>query len=563
MTDHEPPAGESEGAPVDANVDAVAAAAELRRELAEARAEVAALRAQRDAAPAVPPDADRLRELTEVIDDVFWLADASRATLLYVSPAYQRVFGVPVAEVLADGAAWLAPIVAGDRARVEAAVSALPRGYDLEYRIRRGREASWIRERAVPVRDPDGVIRRVAGISEDITRHKQLADQLRQAQKVEAVGQLAGGIAHDFNNLLAVILMQASVLAERAADGTREGLDAIIEAAQRSSTLTRSLVALSRKQSAQPVLLDLGQSIAGATQLLRRELGVDIVLDSRFDPGLPMVHADRGMIEQVLANLVANARDAMTGGGRLTVTVRAVDVEAERAAPHPGAGPGRHVALAVSDSGPGIEPDVLARIFEPFFTTKEVGTGTGLGLPMVLALVEQHHGWVEVDTEVGRGSTVTVLLPAADQAAVDLRASSPRVPVRGGSEKILLVEDEPAVRTVTRVVLQRYGYRVLEAESGAAALAQWDAQGGDIDLVVTDLMMPGGLSGRQLAEALLARAPRLKIIFMSSYSRVFLSRVLHFEPRQLVLPKPCTAAELAASVRRCLDDPAYDQRTGP
>ena len=559
MADHEPPADE----PVDANADAGAASteADLRRELAEAQGEVRALRAQLEAAPSTQLDADRLRELTEVIDDVFWLADASRGALLYVSPAYERVFGVPVADVHADGAAWLAPIVAADRARVEAAVGALPRGYDLEYRIRRGREVSWIRERAVPIRDPDGEIRRIAGISEDITRHKQLEDQLRQAQKVEAVGQLAGGIAHDFNNLLAVILMQASVLAEKATAGTREGLEEIIGASQRASTLTRSLLALSRKQSAQPVLLDLGQTVAGATPLLRRKLGVDIVLESRFDPGLPMVYADRGMIEQVLTNLVANARDAMTSGGRLSITVRAIDVDAERAAPHPGAVPGRHVALAVSDTGPGIEPDVLPRIFEPFFTTKEIGNGTGLGLPMVLGLVEQHRGWVEIDTEVGRGSTVTVVLPAADQAAVDQRTASPRVPVRGGSEKILLVEDETAVRTVTRVVLQRYGYRVLEAESGSAALAQWDAQGGDIDLVVTDLMMPGGMSGRQLAETLLARAPRLKVIYMSSYSRVFLARVLHFEPRQLVLPKPCTAAELAASVRRCLDDPAYDERT--
>ena len=509
---------------------------------------------------AAPPDPRQLGGLTEVLaalDEVFWLADASRTAFHYVSPGCARVLGVAAADLYADAGAWLTPIVAEDRVRLGAVLAALPRhGYDLEYRIRRDGELAWIRERAVPIRDGDGVIRRIAGVAEDSTRRRLVEDQVRQAQKQEAVGQLAGGIAHDFNDLLAVILMQAGVLAEATSEpALREGIDDIIAVAKRAATLTRSLQALSRTQAAQPVLLDLGQAIAGKTQVLRRALGADVVLETRFHPGLPMIQADPGMMEQVLMNLVLNARAAMPGGGHLTIAVRAVEVDAERAALQPGAGAGRHVGLVVTDTGVGIAPEILPRIFEPFFTTKAAGTGTGLGLSMVLGLVQQHRGWLEIETQIGLGTTVTVLLPAADQAQVDLRSASPRVPVRGGHETILLVEDEAAVRTGTRVVLQRYGYRVLEADSAAAALARWDADGGGVDLLLTDLVMGGGISGRQLAETLRARAPRLKIIYMSGYNRDFLSRVLHLDPARLVIPKPCTNAELATTVRRCLDTP--------
>ena len=506
-----------------------------------------------------------LADVITALDQVFWQSDASRTTFHYVSPACARVLGVEPARVRAEGATWLAEVLPEDRVRLEAVLAALPHhGYDLEYRLRRGGELVWIRERAVPVRDDDGVIRRVAGFAEDCTRRRLVEDQVRQAQKQEAVGQLAGGIAHDFNNLLAVILMQATVLAERAAEpGLRDGIDEIIAVAKRAAALTRSLQALSRRQSAQPVMLDLGQAIAGKTQLLRRTLGADVVLETRFDPGLPRVQADPAMMEQVLMNLVHNARDAMPGGGHLSVAVRAIDVDHERAALQPGAGPGRHVGLVVSDTGVGIAADALPRIFEPFFTTKDAGTGTGLGLSMVLGLVQQHRGWVEVETAIGRGTTVTVILPAADRARLEERSATPRVPVRGGHETILLVEDEASVRASTRVVLQRYGYRVLEADSAAAALTRWEAEGGGVDLLLTDLVMGGGISGRQLAETLRARSAALRVIYMSGYNRDFLARVLHLEPGRLVIPKPCTAAELAATVRRCLDATADQPDASP
>ncbi|HVV84691.1 MAG TPA: ATP-binding protein [Kofleriaceae bacterium] len=504
-----------------------------------------------------------LAEAMDALDDAFWLANASRTTIHYVSPAAERVLGLTPAEVYLDAGAWLALIDPEDRVRVEAVLAALPHhGYDLEYRIRRRGDVAWIRERAVPIRDADGQVRKVAGVVEDATRRRLIEDQVRLAQKQEAVGQLAGGIAHDFNNLLAVVLMQAAVLAETVREPKlREGVDEIIAAAKRASALTRSLQALSRRQPAQPVLLDLGQAIAGKTQLLRRSCGADITLETRFEPGLPMIYADPGMLEQVLMNLVANACEAMPGGGHLVISVRAVDVDLERAALQPGAGAGRHVGLSIADTGVGIAPEALPRIFEPFFTTKDAGTGTGLGLSMALGLVQQHRGWIEVDTQIGRGTTVTVLLPAADPAEVELRSAAPRVPVRGGHETILLVEDEAAVRTATRTVLQRYGYRVLEADSAAAALARWDAEGGGIDLLLTDLVMGGGISGRQLAETLRARGPTLKVIYMSGYNRDFLSRVLHLEPGRLVIPKPCTSAQLAATVRRCLDSRLDGEKT--
>jgi CheY-like chemotaxis protein len=371
---------------------------------------------------------------------------------------------------------------------------------------------------------------------------------------MEAVGQLAGGIAHDFNNMLAVIHMQCALLLEEQAlpSEVREGVSEILAAAERASNLTRQLLLFSRRQVSQPIDLDIGETTSTMTRLMRRVLGEDIRLETRFAPGLPLVHADPGMMEQVLMNLAINARDAMPDGGTLTIALEQVQVDATRAALHAGRSAGRYVCLTVSDTGTGIAPDALPHIFEPFFTTKEVGKGTGLGLATVFGVVEQHQGWIEVESTVGRGTSFRVLLPAV-QHGVAATVAETAARASAGTETILLVEDEPAVRASTRRVLELYGYRVIEAESGEQALSRWAAERTAIRLVVMDLVMPGGLSGRQLADRLLAERPDLPVLFITGYSPDIVRKVLKLDDPATLLRKPFGARELAEAVRRVLD----------
>ena len=520
---------------------------------------------ERKAAEAARRATERqLETVTSAIDDVFWLADAQRTAFSYVSPAYQRVFGCSAPSGAGSVADWDHHIDPADRPAVRAAVAGLPEvAYDLEYRIRRcDGELRWIHDRAVPIRDATGRVEQLAGVAADVTRRRALEEQLAQAQKMEAAGQLAGGIAHDFNNMLAVVQMEATMLREHADDASelRAGLDEIIAATERAANLTRQLLTFSRRQVARPVDLDLADTLGAMVKLLRRVLGEHVALDTRFAPGLPGVHADPGMMEQLLMNLAINARDAMPDGGQLEVSLATVDVDAARAAGTPGARPGRHVALTVTDTGTGIAPEHLPRIFEPFFTTKAVGKGTGLGLATVFGIVAQHHGLIEVASAPGAGTSFTVLLPAlAATAEVAPTEAAPRA-AAGGRETLLLVEDDTAVRTTTRAALERRGYQVLEANSAAAALAIWAAVGPSVALVITDLVMPGGVTGRQLGDILCAQRPGLRVVYTSGYSAEVIDQRLSLSPTRRFLPKPYTTDAIAACVRACLDAPPGDPR---
>jgi PAS domain S-box-containing protein len=490
----------------------------------------------------------RFRQVTETIDEVFWLRSASQGDFMYVSPAYERVFGRPCESLYADPGSWLALVHEEDRTAVRQAFAlAGNEGYELEYRILRGDTVIWIHDRAFPVRDAAGNTFRIAGVAEDISKRRQLEEQLRQAQKMEAVGQLAGGIAHDFNNVLAVIQLESSILLDGAGltKQAEESLREITAAAERASNLTRQLLTFSRRQVTQPVDLDIRQTVSNVMKLLRRVLGEDIAVEARFAPSLPLIHGDPGMMEQVLMNLAINARDAMPGGGRLTV---GLDVKRLPEAPTPGP----YVCLSVSDTGSGIAATDLPHIFEPFFSTKQVGKGTGLGLATVFGIVQQHHGWIEVDSALGRGSAFHVFLPALEGGCAPRAGASLPVAAGGGSETILVVEDDPAVRGVTRSALRRYGYQVLEAGSANGALELWAQHSAQIQLLLTDLVLPGGLSGRQLAEQLIGFSPRLKVLYTSGYS----PGLLELEAGQVLLQKPYTVSVLAAAVRRCLDGPA-------
>ncbi len=518
---------------------------------------------ERKAAEAARRATERqLETVTTAIDDVFWLADAQRTEFSYVSPAYQRVFGCGAACGVGSVAGWDRHIDPADRAAVRAAVAGLPEvAYDVEYRIRRCDSGiRWIHDRAVPIRDASGRIEQLAGVATDVTRRRALEEQLAQAQKMEAAGQLAGGIAHDFNNMLAIVQMEATMLREHAGDPAqlRAGLDEIIAATERAANLTRQLLTFSRRQVARPIDLDLAGTLGAMVKLLRRVLGEHVALETRFAPGLPGVHADPGMMEQLLMNLAINARDAMPGGGQLVVGLAPVDVDADRAAGTPGARPGRHVALTVTDTGTGIAAEHLPRIFEPFFTTKEVGRGTGLGLATVFGIVAQHGGLIEVASAPGAGTSFTVLLPALEGVAEVAPAEAAPSAAARGDETVLLVEDDAALRATTRTALEGRGYQVLEANTAAAALAIWAVVGPSIALVVTDLVMPGGITGRQLGDILSAQRADLRIVYTSGYSAELTDQRLNLSPTRRFLPKPYTTDAIAACVRACLDAPRSD-----
>jgi PAS domain S-box-containing protein len=385
----------------------------------------------------------------------------------------------------------------------------------------------------------------------DVTEQRHLEDQLRQSQKIEAVGQLAGGIAHDFNNLLTIIKGNVELALHQLPSGVplRNDLEQVAHAASRAALLTRQLLAFSRKQVLTPAVLDLNEVVADAERMLRRVIGEDIAFITQLAPTVSRVTADRGQIEQVLVNLVVNARDAMPTGGVLTVATADVDVSAAEAAAR-GILPGGYVTIRVRDTGIGMDEATRTRIFEPFFTTKPVGRGTGLGLATVYGVVHQSGGSVAVDTAPGAGSTFTVFLPRTARMAVSNGMPSPSG-IERGSETILLVEDEDEVRAVARRVLVEAGYTVLEAGNAAEAVDVYDRSTAQISMLVSDVVMPG-LNGHELSQMLRLRSPRLRTLFVSGYSFDARGDGMEFDDDSF-LPKPYDPTELARRVRSILD----------
>ena len=402
----------------------------------------------------------------------------------------------------------------------------------------------WLRTQACPLRDPYGRITSLLGISRDITGERELEAQLRHSQKMEAIGQLAGGIAHDFNNILTIIQGFALTLLEGEEDPASRKMATrhIVDAAERAAGLTRQLLAFGRRQIMQPQHVDLNELVTSLAKMVRRVLGEDIDLQLLLSPRPLAIHADPGLIDQVLMNLVINARDAMPAGGWLRIETAARSSNA-----------GEQVVVRVVDSGTGISAACLPRIFDPFYTTKEAGKGSGLGLATAFGIVAQHGGRIDVSSILGRGTTFEVVLPATPHAP-QLRPESAAVAApHGGTETILLVEDEPGVRLLTRTVLERGGYRVVEAANGADGLRAWVESGGHVDLVLTDVVMPDGMSGRELADRLQKGRPQLRVIFTSGYSTDFAGRELVLKDGQSFLQKPSTPKEILEAVRRSLD----------
>lgn len=392
----------------------------------------------------------------------------------------------------------------------------------------------------------------------EVTQQIELEEQLRQSQKLEALGRLAGGVAHDFNNILSVILMNAALLQEEGAltPELQECAHQIAQAAERAANLTRQLLAFSRRQKPQLQPLDLNEVVSGLGKMLQRIIGEDITLQMRLQPGGAPLRADPGMLEQVLMNLAVNARDAMPRGGLLEIVVETVCLQSDdrRKDGPPGRREGDFVRLTVRDTGCGIPSHLLPKIFEPFFTTKEVGKGTGLGLATVHGIVQQHDGWIEVESQEGAGTAFHVYLPRW-QPLGDVKAAS-RTTVRslpGGRETILLVEDKPPLRAMARQILEARGSTVLEAADGPAALELWERLGQKVDLVLTDMIMPGGCTGAELVEQLRRRRPELKALLMSGYPGEVATYEKRLQPGDRILAKPVGPVTLALAVRECLD----------
>ena len=389
----------------------------------------------------------------------------------------------------------------------------------------------------------------------DITERLNLEAQLRHSQKLESVGRLAGGVAHDFNNILTVIQGHTGLLRSdpQLKPDMEDSLQQVSRAAERACKLTNQLLMFSRKNSIQPRRLELNEVLANFSTLLHRTLGEDIAFEFNYSPHLPQIYADLGMIEQVIINLAVNARDAMPKGGQLVVGTTVADIGASYVERFPEGRTGRFVCLSITDTGCGMDEVTLSRLFEPFFTTKEFGKGTGLGLATVYGIIKRHQGWIEVQSHMGQGSTFRIYLPPADQMA-EKRSEKPSHQRPGkGSETILVVEDEAPVRSIIKHILERSGYRILEAASGMDALTVWHQHQDDIALLLTDMVMPVGINGQELADKFKSQKPSLKVIYTSGYTVETAGTDLLLMEGLSFLQKPFDAAQLTQAVRGCLD----------
>ncbi len=500
---------------------------------------------------------ERFRQIAENITEVFWLTDPQRTEVIYVSPAYEEIWGRSRQSLCQSPASWGKTIHSEDRQRVLEAVTAkqVKGEFDMEYRIvRPDGSIRWIRDRAYPILNEKGEVHRIAGIAEDITQEKQLAEQFRQSQKMDAIGQLAGGIAHDFNNLLTAIDGYSGFVLEQVASDNplRKDVEEIKKATERAAALTHQLLAFSRRQVMQPARLNLNELVAGMEGMLRRLIGENIELVTVCAPDLAPVRADPHQFEQVIMNLTVNARDAMLEGGRLTIETANVGLDEPFIQQHVGAQLGAYAMLSVSDTGCGMDAGVQKHLFEPFFTTKEKGKGTGLGLSTVYGIVKQSGGYISVYSEPGRGSCFKIYLPQVVEPAAEKPVQAAPANAAGGTETILLVEDEEAVRALAAKVLRAKGYTVLEAGDGKEAQTVLKEHTGSLHLLVTDVVMPK-MGGPELAKWLRRVRRGLKVLFMTGYTDHSAFREGMLPPGTALLSKPFSPQGLAQKVREVLD----------
>jgi len=509
----------------------------------------------------------RFRALVEESWDAIALF-AGDGTILYGSPATTRLLGYELTEFVGRNAMEL--IHPDDRAgvlvRLQEVMAAPRTRVHVAARVQH-KNGTWRYLEGVFTNlldDPS--VGAIVNNYRDVTDRRILEEQVILSQKMEAIGRLAGGVAHDFNNILTAIGGYTDLLLADlpAGDHRRHDVEEISQAAQRAAGLTHQLLAFSRRQVLQPKVISFNALVPDIEKMLRRLIGEDILLATVLDRRLGNVRADPGQLEQVIVNLAVNARDAMPNGGRLTIETRNVELDEVYATDHPSVKPGRYVMLAVTDTGVGMDEETKARIFEPFFTTKVRGKGTGLGLATVYGIVQQTGGHIWPYSEPGRGTTMRVYLPRVDDPTDPIEHPGDAALAVGGTETILIVEDEAPVRAVTRQLLQRNGYTVMEAADGPAALALVDgeAAGQHIDLLLTDVIMPG-MSGRELADQLRVRRPNLRVLFMSGYTDDAVVRHGMLEPGLAYLEKPFRPTTLLRKVRGVLENQGHETQRKP
>ena len=497
---------------------------------------------------------EQFRLIAENVADLIAVLDLD-GKRVYNSPSYKGILGDPEA---VRGTVSFNEIHPDDRDRIKQIFQETVRsgvGQRAEFRfLLKDGSVRFIESQGSVIRDAKGEVAKVIVVSRDVTERRNLEQQFLQAQKMEAIGQLAGGVAHDFNNLLTIVTGYGELLLERLRpeDPLAGYVAEIQKAGNRAATLTRQLLAFSRQQVLVPQVLDLNAVIRDTEKMLKRLIGDDIDLTTHLDPKLGRVKAGHGHIEQVIMNLIVNARDAMPRGGKLTIETANVDLDQSYARAHLAVVPGPYTMLAVSDTGCGIDAETQSRIFEPFFTTKEKGKGTGLGLSTVYGIVKQNGGNICIYSELGHGTTFKIYFPRVGESVETAKPTAALATALQGSETILLVEDEAAVRSLVRKVLQSNGYTVLEASRGDEAVEISQRHSGPIHLLVTDVVMLG-MGGRELAERLESIHPEAKVLFMSGYTDDAILRHGVLEAGTAFLQKPFTPEALAVKVRNTLN----------
>jgi len=499
-----------------------------------------------------------LRKLSRAVEQspVSIIITDNQARIEYVNPKFVEMTGYTLAEVAGKPPLFMhsgEAVFDRDSANKELWATIMAgREWRGEFQTKRkSGGACWESVSISPIKGANGNITHFVILKEDITKHKQLEGELRQAQKMEAFGSLSAGVAHDFNNILTAILCNVELMQnDRQLDPVQqEALGEIKTAGERAANLTRQLLLFSRQKPMQTKLVQVNEVVENMGKMLRRLIGEHILLRTLYCGGETPVIADASMLEQVLLNLTVNSRDAMANGGELTIRTEALTIPEATGRRKSG----RFICFRVSDTGSGISAQDLEHIFEPFFTTKEVGKGTGLGLATVFGIVEQHKGWIEVESNPGSGTTFHIFLPRHEAVADTDSIQKPKGRAQGGSETILLVEDEPALRKLARTVLTRLGYKVHEASSAVAAIEVWQQQQAEIALLFTDMVMPGKMTGLELSQRLVKDKPNLKVVYTSGYTDEMLKEGSELRHAPNFLEKPYGTEVLSRKIRAALD----------
>lgn len=500
----------------------------------------------------------RLRELSERIADALWLKDARSHRTIYISPAYETLWGQPCAALLQDPDSWIDSLHPDDREKTVNAFQAMltdPKHnrFDETFRIvLPDQSLRWIHDTAYPVLDTNGEVVRIAGIARDITRLRTMEEELQHAQRMEAIGHLTGGLAHDFNNLLTVILGNADLLREQIQDQHLVPLARIISmAAHRGAELTQQLLAFARQQTLEPRVIDPQQQIAAMHSLLARSIGEHIRLQVSAEGSISPIKVDPARFENALLNICINARDAMPEGGRIDISLRNTSLKSDDSNGYSQAVPGHYVELAVTDTGKGIAPELLSKVFDPFFTTKDKGKGTGLGLSMVFGFVRQSGGHICLESTPGKGTRLALYLPVSDAPVELVPSPVPRAERGFRAARILLAEDDPLVREYAGLQLRNAGYEVTSAVNGAEALNL--LQDESFDLLFTDVLMPE-MNGPELARHALQLQPTLGVIYTSGFFEDGEMDQVLDAPLTHLLAKPYQREDLLALVAEVLND---------